>query len=184
MKKISALALLLTLPLHLAPLRAQEPALEQAAPTAGPDVRFEATAVSAGQSVFGFSGFVSSWQKNAALPVPVERNIPVSFVLPAVNQPGTFRVFRRSFNLTFGQELASAELAVYAICPQNGVVENGVCKTRYFQVQLELSGAVNAFCSASLNGADAIPFPVMTCAGRSAADSRTKFGITLHRDKL
>ena len=77
-------------------------------------------------------------------------------------------------------------LVFYAICPYGAALLKGTalshaegCPSRYFQVQAELSGAAAAFCAASLNAGDFLPFPVFMCAASPAPGRR--LGVTLHR---
>ena len=63
--------------------------------------------------------------------------------------------------------------------PQSVPLGEDKCPGRYFQAQVSLSGAAEAFCSAALNVADFSPFPVLMCAGARKPGQRV--GITLHR---
>ena len=130
-------------------------------------------------------GYLSVWTQDCSgascqLPVPGERNRPVTLRLALPADPGQASAARVSekLALTGGAELQT-ELDFYAICPYGGK-EN--CAGRYFQAQVSLSGPAGAFCAASLNAADFAPFPVFMCAG-VGADGR-RFGVTLHRQPL
>lgn len=149
-------------------------------------------------------GFVSSWVQDCAsgcgLPAGVEKNDPVSAELALPEAPGTFTKadFVRRFKFEGFAEPLVLAAAVYAICPQGAQAPGGTrhvsnsaalyfakqsagCPGRYFQVQAALSGAAGALCGASLNEADAVPFPVLTCGAPAGSK---KIGITLHRIPL
>jgi hypothetical protein len=138
-----------------------------------------------GENELELKGFISSWTQNCAggaclLPVPGERNRPVTLRLALPTAPGEAAAAHAAEKLLLpgGGELP-ADLTFYAICPYGGK-EN--CAGRYFQAQVSLSGPAGAFCASALNAADFVPFPVLMCAG-SAPDGR-RFGITLHRQPL
>lgn len=132
------------------------------------------------------SGYISSWTQdfdgvNWAPPVPDSVNNAVSLALAEVTEPGTFSMgkYRQTFQLN-GAALR-ADIALFAVCPAYSTVTNGSCDALYYQAQATLSGAADAFCTATLNAADMTPFPVMTCAGKNPAQATQKLGITLHR---
>ncbi|MBI5209076.1 MAG: hypothetical protein HY927_03790 [Elusimicrobia bacterium] len=132
------------------------------------------------------TGFVSAWTQDCAggcaLPKPSRTNIPAELVLALPSQPGQATVARSALELDFGPDgKVRAEMAVYAVCPLGGAGLDGGCPGLYFQAQVELSGAAQAFCAAALGKDDAVPFPVLMCAGM--APSR-RLGLTLHRQPL
>jgi hypothetical protein len=151
------------------------------APLAAPDI-----AAAASTQAVAVEGYVSAWTQDCpagacALPKPGERNAPVAISLDLPQNPGGAAAARASRTLSLGADgELSAELDFYAVCPYGG--GPGACAGRYFQAQVTLSGAATAFCAAALDQADFAPFPVMMCAGVSAAGKR--FGITLHRRPL
>lgn len=130
-------------------------------------------------------GFVSAWTQDCSrgacqLPVPGERNRPVTLRLALPSAPGEAAAAHSSEKLLLpgGDELP-ADLDFYAICPYGGK-EN--CAGRYFQAQVSLSAPAGAFCASALNAADFAPFPVIMCAGTAPGGRR--FGVTLHRQPL
>ncbi|MCM2267424.1 MAG: hypothetical protein NDI60_06560 [Elusimicrobiales bacterium] len=131
------------------------------------------------------AGYVSAWTQDCrgsacALPVPGERNRPVSLALSLPAEPGQAAAAHVSETLELGPDGAiTADISLYAICPYGAA--SGACPGRYFQAQVLLSGPAGAFCSASLNLQDFEPFPVLMCA--AAAPGR-RFGVTLHRKAL
>ena len=143
-----------------------------------------------GKEYLELSGYLSSWTQDCsgakcALPAPAAVNRPVSLRLALPVSPGGAAVAESSGTFPAGPagELA-AEVKVYAICPYAGrnaepSAGAAVCAGRYFQVQVSLSGAAEAFCSAALNAADLSPWPVIMCAGAPRPGLRA--GITLHR---
>ena len=150
--------------------------LEAGAAAASPDLPFvKSPGVSA-------AGFISVWTQDcfagpcglpqSAMPA---RKAAFDMVLP--DGPGSAQVkeVRENFVLEGLGEL-NVRLSFYAVCPF-GAAEG--CPSRYFQVQAELSGAAAAFCAASLNAPDFLPFPVFMCAGLTAPGRR--LGITLSR---
>ncbi|MFI5361947.1 MAG: hypothetical protein ACHQ49_08265, partial [Elusimicrobiota bacterium] len=54
-------------------------------------------------------------------------------------------------------------------------------RRRYLQIQAVLKGDARAFCSVSLNPADAQPFPVMMCAGENLGRAGERLGVSLSR---
>ena len=135
---------------------------------------------------YKFSGYLSAWTQDCSAetcrpPVPAAVNKPVSFILSPVNQPGTFRSVQRRETFSISGKVLQADISVFTVCPAYSPVTNGICELMYFQAQAEVSGAAQAYCTGSLNTADAIPFPVMTCAGKALGDNTLKLGITRHR---
>lgn len=157
MKKISiALAALLAAPAAAAP--------------GGPEIELK--------------GYLSSWTQDCsgpscALPVPGERNVPVTLrlALPASAGEASAAHAAKKFALPGGE--LSADLDFYAVCPYVG---REACAGRYFQAQVRLDGPAGAFCASALNAADFDPFPVIMCAGSLPGGRR--FGVTLHRQPL
>jgi len=128
------------------------------------------------------AGFISLWSQDCSadscgLPQPLAPAREVSFDMALPNGPGQAqrKEVLESFILPGAGEL-KVRLSFYSICPY-GAAEG--CPSRYFQVQAELSGAAAAFCAASLNAGDFLPFPVFMCAGVPMPGKR--LGITLHR---
>ncbi len=143
-------------------------------------------AVACPAAAFELSGYVSAWTQDCsggscALPVPGQRNLPVTLTLGEPSGPGQAAAAHSSVALTLGEagELL-AELDFYALCPYGGAP--GTCAGRYFQAQAAISGPAGAFCSSALNLEDFLPFPVLTCAGIGPAGRR--FGLTFHRRPL
>lgn len=136
--------------------------------------------------VLAITGYLSAWTQDCqgascALPAPGERNRPVLLRLVMPSAPGEASAAHASETLSLGAagEIL-AEINFYAICPYGGAP--GTCAGRYFQAQVSLSGPAGAFCAAAFNAPDFAPFPVLMCAGTSAAGRR--FGVTLHRRTL
>lgn len=128
-----------------------------------------------------FTGFASAWRRpDGGIPRAVESNVAVdrSLALPA--GPGQASTLTQRLSFAGGLEAA---VRLYAVCP-HGPPAGSPCPGLYYQVQLELSGAAEGFCSASLNGADALPFPVLQCAGREKGVPGSWLGVTLHRTRL
>ena len=131
------------------------------------------------------SGFISVWTQDCSagacgLPQGVMPARKASFDMLLPDGPGSAQVkeLRENFTVEGLGEL-NVRLSFYAICPF-GAAEG--CPSRYFQVQAELSGAAAAFCAASLNAGDFLPFPVFMCAGVTAPGRR--LGITLSRGQI
>lgn len=138
-----------------------------------------------GENELELKGFISAWTQDCSgggcqLPVPGERNRPVTLRLALPAAPGEASAAHAAEILLLpgGGELP-AEMTFYAICPYGGK-EN--CAGRYFQAQVSLSGPAGAFCASALNAADFAPFPVLMCAGSPQGGRR--IGITLHRQPL
>ena len=131
------------------------------------------------------AGFISVWTQDCSaggcgLPQGVMPARKAAFDMVLPDGPGSAQVKEIRENFTVeGLGKLNVRLSFYAICPF-GAAEG--CPSRYFQVQAELSGAASAFCAASLNAADFLPFPVFMCAGVPAAGRR--LGITLSRGPI
>jgi hypothetical protein len=101
--------------------------------------------------------------------------------------PGEARTgkFSRTFSFASGERVTAA-FTVYFVCPRGAKGEPGVdsCPARYVQVQAVLTGDARAFCAASLNPADAHPFPVMMCAGENLRRPGERLGISLSREDV
>ncbi len=106
------------------------------------------------------------------------RTVKFEMALPASAGEARTKTVVEKFDLA-GAGRLRVKLSFYSVCPY-GSVEG--CPARYFQVQAELSGAADAFCAASLNAADFLPFPVLMCAGNFLPGKR--LGVTLHRQPL
>lgn len=128
-----------------------------------------------------FTGFASVWRRpDGGLPRPVQSNVAVDQTLKLPGGPGQATAAAQTLRLAGG---LTADVRLYAVCP-HGPPAGSPCPGLYYQVQLELSGAAEGFCSASLNGADALPFPVLQCAGREKGAPGSWLGVTLHRAPL
>lgn len=136
-----------------------------------------------------FSGFVSAWRQDCAngcaVPESAAPGQDGAFRLDVPMNPGEARTakFEREFVLTPSGERIKAVVTAYFICPRDAKPQPGVdsCPTRYVQVQAVLSGDARAFCGASLNPADAHPFPVMMCAGENLRRAGERLGVSLSR---
>lgn len=128
-----------------------------------------------------FTGFASAWRRSdGGLPRPVRANVAVDRTLALPGGPGRASTAVEHVSFEGGLEAA---VRLYAVCP-HGPPGGSPCPGLYYQVQLELAGAAEGFCSASLNGDDALPFPVLQCAGREKAAPGSWLGVTLHRTPL
>lgn len=128
-----------------------------------------------------FMGFASAWRRpDGGIPRAVEQNVVVDRSLALPGGPGQAVTVTERLSFAGGLEAA---VRLYAVCP-HGPPAGSPCPGLYYQVQLELSGAAEGFCSASLNGADALPFPVLQCAGREKGVPGSWLGVTLHRTRL
>lgn len=141
-------------------------------------------AAAVGEPQLELKGYLSSWTQDCAgsacaLPVPGERNVPVTLLLALPAAAGEAAAAHLSKKLALPGGDLSVELDLYAICPYVG---RDACAGRYFQAQARLDGPAGAFCAAALNEGDFSPFPVLMCAG--AAPGGRRFGITLHRQPL
>ncbi len=135
-----------------------------------------------GEPAAELAGYISAWTQDCrgsacSLPKPGERNRPVAASLGAPSSPGEAAAASVTETLRLGEAEIKADITFYAICPYGG--KNATCPGRYFQAQISLSGAAHAFCAASVNAEDFMPFPVMMCAGVTPGGARA--GITLHR---
>ena len=125
-----------------------------------------------------FTGFASAWRRpEGGLPRAVHTNVPVDRTLALPGAPGQATTATERLSFAGGLEAA---VRLYAVCP-HGPPAGSPCPGLYYQVQLELSGAAEGFCSASLSGDDALPFPVLQCAGREKSAPGSWLGVTLHR---
>lgn len=137
-----------------------------------------------GEPELELKGYLSSWTQECsgaacALPVPGERNVPVTLRLALPSSAGEASAAHAAKELATAGGGISADLDFYAICPYVG---RAACAGRYFQAQVRLSGPAGAFCASALNAADFAPFPVVMCAG--ALPGGRRFGVTLHRQPL
>lgn len=135
-------------------------------------------------------GYISLWIQKCAgescdTAQPLLINSALSFNLLPPNQPGSFSVDKKpaSFILDSSTTL-KAVVDMYALCPHGAQIVDGACLSLYYRPQITLSGDAEAHCTASLNPADAFPFPVMTCAGRSKKYPAYRIGVSLHRALL
>ena len=144
----------------------------------------------ANAAALDFSGFVSSWKQDCtngcALPAG-EESAAAAFKADEPMNPGEVRVakFERAFAFATGEKMKAA-FTVYFVCPRGAADEPGVdsCPSRYLQVQAVLTGDARAFCAASLNLADARPFPVMMCAGENLRRPGERLGVSLSREDV
>ncbi len=139
-------------------------------------------AASVGEPGLELSGYLSAWTQECpdgkcGLPVPGERNHPVTARLSLPSVPGEAAASSACETLALDGGEIKVRLDFYAVCPYAGKTET--CPGRYFQAQVLVSGPAGAACSAALNAADFAPFPVLTCAG--AAEGGRRYGVTLHR---
>lgn len=157
----------------LAGLLAAAPAPAPAPPVTGVTLGADGTA--------RFLGYASAWRRaDGGLPRPVQANVPVDRTLALPGGPGQATSVTERVAFAGG---LTGTLRLFAVCP-HGPPAGLPCPGLYYQVQVELAGAAQGFCSASLNGADALPFPVLQCAGREAAVPGSWLGVTLHRAPL
>ena len=141
-------------------------------------------------AALNFSGFVSSWKQDCtngcALPAGEESG-PASFMVDEPMNPGEAHTgkFERAFAFKTGEKVFAA-FTVYFVCPRGGAGEPGVdsCPARFIQIQAVLTGDARAFCAASLNPADAHPFPVMMCAGENLRRPGERLGVSLSRQDV
>jgi hypothetical protein len=141
----------------------------------------------ANAAALDFAGFVSSWKQDCtdgcALPAGGESGA-AAFQVDVPMSPGEARVakFDRTFAFASGEKV-SAAFTVYYLCPRDAAGEPGgdPCPARFLQVQAVLTGDARAFCAASLNPADAHPFPVMMCAGENLRRPGERLGVSLSR---
>ncbi|MDD5627566.1 MAG: hypothetical protein PHU21_00760 [Elusimicrobia bacterium] len=169
--KLVLAALLLCLP---GSVRAGLPAVDweklglQAPPQPGPV---------AGRPVLPLKGLLSVWSQVCApdcgLPSAIVKNEPVALELPLPEGPGQFRVVRLQREYQVAGKTLRVKADFYALRPP--------AAAPYFSVQVELSGAAAALCTASLNEADFSPFPVLACGAPSGG---RRLGVSLHRANL
>lgn len=143
----------------------------------------------ANAAALDFNGFLSSWKQDCtngcALPEGAGSEA-AAFKLDVPMNPGEARVakFEKTFVFKTGEKVAAA-FTVYYVCPRNASQSGSdACPTRYLQVQAALSGDARAFCAASLNPADAHPFPVMMCAGENLRRPGERLGVSLSRENV
>lgn len=143
---------------------------------------------SAAASSVDFTGFVTPWRQACAascgLPAGAGPAAAVTFSLVVPDSPGAVSVAKaeRSFVVGPGGETLKAVVTAYFVCPRDArPVPGDPCPTRFVQAQVALSGAAGAFCGASLNPADAWPFPVLMCAGEVPARPGERLGVSLSR---
>jgi hypothetical protein len=137
-----------------------------------------------------FNGFVSSWKQDCtngcALPTPGQSGA-AAFKVDVPMNPGEARTakFDRTFAFETGESV-TASFTVFFVCPRDSKPRPGEdsCPSRYLQVQAVLTGDARAFCAASLNTADAHPFPVMMCAGENLRRVGERLGISLSRKNV
>lgn len=143
-------------------------------------------------AVLEFSGFASAWRQDCsngcALPAGGGPSEAATFRLDVPMNPGEARSskFEREFVLAPAGERIKASVTVYFICPRGAKPDpgNDSCPSRYLQVQAVLTGDARAFCAASLNPADAHPFPVMMCAGENLRHPGERLGVSLSRQAV
>lgn len=135
-------------------------------------------------------GFLSGWTQDCAkgcgLPKPTAANIPLEAALTLPAKPGeaSSAALEGSLDSGAGGTL-QARVSFFAVCPYAQAFASGeACPGRYFQVQIELSGASEAFCGFSIDEHDLVPFPVLLCGGPSKAEPSARLGVTLHRKPL
>ncbi|MFI5345844.1 MAG: hypothetical protein ACHQ51_05675 [Elusimicrobiota bacterium] len=139
-----------------------------------------------------YAGFVSAWRQDCTngcgVPAGAGPGQAAAFRLDVPMNPGEARTtkFEREFVLAPTGERIKAAFTVYAVCPHGAKPEPGgdSCPSRYVQIQAVLSGDARAFCAASLNDADARPFPVMMCAGENLRRPGERLGISLSRQAV
>jgi len=135
-----------------------------------------------GQAAIPLQGLLSVWSQDCApdcgLPSAIVKNNPVELALPLPDKPGEFRVARIKREYQVSGATLNVQMDFYALCPPQKTGAESACPSRYFSVQVELSGAAAALCTASLNAADFSPFPVLACG---APRNGKRLGVTLHR---
>ena len=141
-------------------------------------------------SALDFSGYVSSWKQDCTsgcVPPVGSSGEAAAFVVDVPTIPGEARVakFEQTFVFVSGEKIR-ATFTVYYVCPADAMPEldGDACPARYVQVQAALTGDARAYCAASLNPADAHPFPVMMCAGENVRRPGERLGVTLSRKAL
>jgi hypothetical protein len=141
-------------------------------------------------SAMDFAGHVSSWKQDCTdgcAPPAGSESAAAAFQVDVPMNPGEIHIakFDRTFVFASGEKI-SAAFTVYFLCPRDAAAEPGAdpCPSRYLQVQAALTGDARAFCAASLNPADAHPFPVMMCAGENLRRPGERLGVSLSRKDL
>jgi hypothetical protein len=141
-------------------------------------------------SALDFSGYVSSWKQDCTdgcAPPAGASGGQAAFAVDVPMNPGEARVakFEKSFAFESGEKIV-ADFTAYYVCPRDAAAKPGVdsCPARYVQMQVVLTGDARAFCAASLNPADAHPFPVMMCAGENLRRPGERLGVSLSRKDL
>lgn len=144
----------------------------------------------ANAAALDFSGFASSWKQDCTdgcAPPAGAAGEAAAFSLDVPMSPGEARVarFEKDFVFPTGEKI-SAAFTIYYVCPRGAAPAPGAdsCPSRYLQVQAALSGDARAFCAASLNPADAHPFPVMMCAGENLRRPGERLGVSLSRESV
>jgi hypothetical protein len=134
-----------------------------------------------------FAGHVSSWKQDCAdgcAPPAGSSSQAAAFAVDVPMNPGEARVskFGETFSFSTGEKI-TASFTVYFVCPRDAAAKPGEdsCPSRYLQIQAVLTGDARAFCAASLNTADAHPFPVMMCAGENLRRAGERLGVSLSR---
>ncbi|MBI5241429.1 MAG: hypothetical protein HY926_13230 [Elusimicrobia bacterium] len=170
----------------------------------------------AAQAVLPLRGLLSVWSQDCSpacgLPSALVKNDPADLDLPLPEKPGEFRSVRLRREVLVAGKTLQVQADFYALCParpgapspqgSRSPLPQGTpdCPGRYFSVQVELSGAAAALCTASLNTADFSPFPVIACGapGSTVPGGQTsssperdgapaggkRLGVTLHRTPL
>lgn len=141
----------------------------------------------------GLSGYVSAWRQecvdSCGVPTAEGGSESAKAALTAPTRPGQAQSavveedFAIAADATAAAERVHAKLTFYYVCPR-GSAADADCPSRYVQVQIELTGGARAFCAASLNSADAFPFPVLMCAGDDARRPGGRLGVSLSRQTL
>lgn len=136
------------------------------------------------------SGHLSAWTQDCdgdcSPPRADGRGGPVSLVIAVPTKPGEASTagFDRELSLPDAGAVLRAKVSFYSVCPRGaqGGPGGDPCPSRYLQVQVVLSGDARAFCGASLDWADAYPFPVVMCAGEDSRRPGRRLGVTLSRE--
>ncbi|MBI5622945.1 MAG: hypothetical protein HY924_04115 [Elusimicrobia bacterium] len=145
----------------------------------------------AGEGGLELKGLLSFWTqdctKGCGLPRPAgpSQHATASLVIPSHSGEAASTKVQGEAELE-AQGKLKAGIAVYAVCPRTTRAPGATssCPGLYFQVQVELSGAAQAFCGAALDSHDISPFPVLVCGGMSKTTPGMRLGITLHRAAL
>ncbi len=141
----------------------------------------------ANAAAMDFAGYVSSWKQDCANGCALPgggSSETAAFKVDVPMNAGEARVakFSKTFVFASGEKIW-ADFTVYFVCPAGSQGNPGEdsCPSRYLQVQAVLTGDARAFCAASLNPADAHPFPVMMCAGENLRRPGERLGVSLSR---